>query len=864
MALEERIVAWSKERPGWQRDVMRRTAIGELLSDRDYDRLVDTIAGPKVSTEIAFGLEDFPRSAPEDPSVRIVSILSTAHVNALSSERPLRFEPSGLTIVYGDNGSGKSGYARLLKRITRARHQEKEVLSDVFRDTSQERPTASLSVRIGDHDKVVSWPDPQQQELQRMLFYDGACRDAYVAAESDFPYRPSALLVMDGLIRACVAVRNRIDSRLSKNHRSRTPLPIAQADMRHTEAGQFLERLSGRTAVDVLDGLISQLDAMPETIDELKAREDLLRSADKSSERRSLTRQAERLHALHRHIKGLQSSIDGDSIASLRKSLDELNALEQAANATAGQFESEPLRGVGSTAWKALWDSARRYSREYAYRNRQFPMVEDESRCVLCQQTLDAAGRDRLSAFETFVKEDTQKQLDKARLQHDAQVNRLRGLDISPEYIAQYLRDLQPTLSDLVARCQALIYGYSKVRDRTVVALAGAGDFPRFNIDSSAVLAEITDATARTRELSASLDDPMLVQQQLAQVTALQGRIKLLQEIKDSREAIHGEIRRLREREALEAAKSAAATGPITKKVKELSEESITDVIRDAFTRETQRLRLERVTMSRTRGQRGALLHRPKLVGARQNVELPRVFSEGERTALGLAAFFTEARLDTSRSALILDDPVTSLDHVRRELVASRLAAFAEDRQVIVFTHDVAFVGDLKREAKGRGVSVAERSVVRSRAEGKKPGACTTEHPWKAKEVGARLHELRRDLARIRRDSQQLDERSYEDAVGNWAGKLSETWESVFRQEIVGAILAEGGLEVRPKMVKAIARFSDTDHKEFQASYSRVSKWAKRYDKSAMVNYVPPDVDELERELEGVTTWFKRVKGYKR
>ena len=33
-----------------------------------------------------------------------------------------------------------------------------------------------------------------------MLFYDGACGAAYIAAESDFPYRASALFVMDGLI----------------------------------------------------------------------------------------------------------------------------------------------------------------------------------------------------------------------------------------------------------------------------------------------------------------------------------------------------------------------------------------------------------------------------------------------------------------------------------------------------------------------------------------------------------------------------------------------------------------------------------------------------------------------------------------
>ena len=169
MTLEEQIVAWGKGRPAWQREVMRRTAIGDLLSDEDYDRLVADIVAPDSGPEVAFGLGHLPKAAAEDPSVRLISIAKTEHVNALASDHPLTFEPNGLTIVYGDNGSGKSGYARLLKRITRARHQE-EVLSDVFRDTALEKPTASLSVRIADQDEAITWPEPARAELQRMLF----------------------------------------------------------------------------------------------------------------------------------------------------------------------------------------------------------------------------------------------------------------------------------------------------------------------------------------------------------------------------------------------------------------------------------------------------------------------------------------------------------------------------------------------------------------------------------------------------------------------------------------------------------------------------------------------------------------------
>ena len=861
MALEERIVAWSNERPKWQREVMRRTATGEVLSEGYYDQLVDEIVSPRNDSEVAFGLEHLPKAASDDPPVRLQSISKTEHVNALASDQPLTFEPNGLTIVYGDNGSGKSGYARLLKRITRARHQE-DVLSDVFRETAMEKPTASLSVLIGDKTEVILWPESTRLELQRMLFYDGGCRDAYIASESDFPYRPSALVVLDGLIKACVAVRSRIDTRLYENAQSAARLPRVGVELTITEAGKFLDQLSGSTPVEALDKLIARFDESPETIDKIKGREALLHSADTTKERQRLMRQAVKLDALNRHTDQLHSLLGDGGLASLQESRDRLEVLQGAANLLTRSFESEPLPGVGSSPWKTLWESARRYSETQAYPGRSFPVVDAESRCVICQQTVNSEGRNRLSRFETFIKDDTQIRLADARRFYDAQVENYTTLVISPEAVASNQQDLEPTHADPIKDFRTLLDRYKEAREQTCGALRRTEPLVFPGIDPAPILTRITDAAREARELAEGLGDPVVVQRKLATATAERQEFELLQQIKDCRRIIVNEIARLREREALEAAKAAAATGPITKKVLEFSEESITDVVRDTFTRETDRLRLERVTITRTRANRGTLLHQPKLVGARQEVKLPRVFSEGERTALGLAAFFTDAYLDRSKSALILDDPVTSLDHVRRELVAARLVTLATNRQVILFTHDVAFVADLKREAIRQGLSPAERSVMRSRADERKPGVCSTKHPWKARDVAARLDGLGSDLARIKRESTNWDDGTYEYEVAGWSGNLSETWERIFSQEIVGPILADGGLEVRPMMVKAMARFSDADHTEFESSYSRVSRWAKRHDKSALLNYVTPEVADLMAELEFVNAWFRRVKKY--
>ena len=138
--------------------MLARVATGDFLSSKDYDQLVDDLLESKTHPEVTFGLEQLPQVEVGDPPVTLVSIANPEHINALASETPLTFEATGLTIIYGDNGSGKSGYARLLKRIARARHQE-EVLSDVFRDTALAKPKAVLTVTVGDDEKSLTWPE---------------------------------------------------------------------------------------------------------------------------------------------------------------------------------------------------------------------------------------------------------------------------------------------------------------------------------------------------------------------------------------------------------------------------------------------------------------------------------------------------------------------------------------------------------------------------------------------------------------------------------------------------------------------------------------------------------------------------------
>ena len=60
---------------------------------------------------------------------------------------------------------------------------------------------------------------------------------------------------------------------------------------------------------------------------------------------------------------------------------------------------------------------------------------------------------------------------------------------------------------------------------------------------------------------------------------------------------------------------------------------------------------------------------------------LAEILSEGEQKAIALAEFLTELQLDNSKSPVIFDDPVNSLDHNIIDDVSRRLIKLSRERQ---------------------------------------------------------------------------------------------------------------------------------------------------------------------------------------
>jgi len=138
MALLDEILEWTKTLPKWQSDATRRLLQKEskLLSQEDFDELYDLLKqeyGIKIEKEIethVLATEHLPLSLKAGEHITLKALKELKNVNRIDNNQILKFGDQGITVIYGGNGSGKSGYGRVLKRACRARDSSEPVHPD--------------------------------------------------------------------------------------------------------------------------------------------------------------------------------------------------------------------------------------------------------------------------------------------------------------------------------------------------------------------------------------------------------------------------------------------------------------------------------------------------------------------------------------------------------------------------------------------------------------------------------------------------------------------------------------------------------------------------------------------------------------
>lgn len=854
------VLTWSKGRAYWQRDALRRIVVNGSLDEHDIEELLQMCLGAHAVADGTgrapepFAEPDLAKPSGDSESVSLMAIADVQNVNALAPNAELTFTPTGLNVVYGPNGSGKSGFVRVLRSCCRARAGMADVLCNVFGVSPQGEQSATIHYQRGTTTASAPWKagQPSSPELSAISVFDAACASLYVTDNNELAFMPLGLDVFDKLAYACSAVREGVDERVAATECER-PVTLAAPPVQPiTEVGKLLATLSGATP----EAHVRELAKLSrEESDRLSQLERALRDDPLQSAARIRLVQRRAAH-LRDRLTTLVPQLSEESAARLATLQTEAASKRRGAELAAKQgSEQDPLTGVGGEDWRALWEAARRYSEVSAYPDSVFPAVGKDDRCVLCQQVLGADASERLTRFERFVQADTERQAVAAEAAFQESRLTLTNLTVRSANDEEALEEIAGQLPVLAQQLAAFV-GSADARLTALRQACDDGDWNQVSPLPPSPIPDLEAFIARAGEDASRLE--------AAAADNTRAAILLeFQELADRRwlsgvvEDVLAEIARLSRKEGLQSALTDTDTRRLTRKSTELSEQVITEELCRAFVTELSSLSRPpiQVEIAPAAGKHGVPHHRIRLAQA-PGVAVADVASEGEHRCIALATFLAELATASDHSAIVLDDPVCSLDHLHRRHVAERLSREARQRQVIVFTHDLAFLAHLRRASDELGVGCAITSVETVPARGH--GVCDPDIPWEGTKVNARIGRLKNlsQKAGALRRADRADD--YEALVIRIYTRLRQTWERAVEEVLLGGVVERFDSAVQTKRVEQVTDLRDSDYPPLEMGVGRCSRIL--HDQPDH-DYEPvPEPDAIDEDITSLEQWVNDIR----
>lgn len=857
------IVEWAaSELSDWEADIVRRLLLNKTLPPQDIKEIIDNIL---VTYDIAEDNEKKNCSAPtinseivgetlaSDP-VRLCNIHDVQNINAISSESNLPFSHKGITLIYGENGSGKSGYTRILKNACFAKHTESEILPNVYKQGSGPQ-SAIITFIKNDEKQQWKWsPGKTLADLAGINVYDSDCGKVLLEKNNQVTYKPKGVEIFDSVSSIAEAIREAA-SKKTRNSK----LPVIQEIEKTPALSQWLANINENT-------MSAAIDAKLVWTEESKFELDSLNTSIQEYQNGTTIKKVEKLkeiaeNRVPRAIAKLTSCL---SVLPSNKS-EYVKNLESVANATKIAYElsvknfdtEEPLAGTHTEAWKLLFDAAKSFSEQYAYIGVSYPKVDEGSKCVLCMQPLSDDAKSRMSRFDAYIK-------DKSKTQHDQAVKALDEAKLVIKSLivpdAETYEPLCNDLMELIGGDHGLAAAFKTVKERKeYFNNNGASSFPLGDINAAQISADLVKSLAQKISELQSANSEEKYKRNLLRQTELSVQHRLY-EARDQITQYHKDLMfNKRVSDAIGALRNTK------QKFSTKAKSFISKLVTPEF---VQNFRREMEFMGVTLDVKISAVVRDIDTSHSFTIATKRpgkILSEGEQKVISIAAFLAEIETFKNSEAIILDDPVSSLDHIYREKIAHRLAVEALERQVIIFTHDLSLIMEIEGKCEDIALEQGQgpaRSVFTIRRNGKDSGFCYAKAPWRGMTTAQRAQSLDEDVHAIK-PLYESDVESYNQKAALIYCLLREAWEALVEQDLLCQIVTRGRNSVQTLRLGQLS-ILPTDANTITQNMTKTSNWMFGHDKSKALSENRPAPTELLEDIASLRAFAKEISGRKK
>ncbi|OGT88368.1 MAG: hypothetical protein A2286_05145 [Gammaproteobacteria bacterium RIFOXYA12_FULL_61_12] len=852
MTILQEIQKWSVALPSWQQDAIVRLFNKGKLDIADFDDLyallksAHAISDPigRVASKLAAGQVTAPQAA--NSVVRLTALKNLRHVNALAEKQTLTFKEDGLTVIYGNNGSGKSGYTRALKRACRARDQSESIFPNAKLTPNQVgKPEAEFDLVINGQPITTKWEDgtPALDALSNIAIFDSRCARAYLDEEGDFAYVPYGLDILEELAKACAKLKAMLDEEGRKN-------AVSSAIYAHlanssTVVGKLITSLSGKTKPAAVEALVTL--SNEEETKRLEI-ETSLKEGNPKDRAQQLTLLSGRFANLAKRCTDTLAFVNETEVTILHGLIDASKAARAAADIAANQFKQTPgqLPGTGGTAWQELFEAAKKFAAE-SHIGEEFPHLKAESQCPLCQQTLGDAA-ERIVTFDAFIQQEAEKLARDKKAEAVEKYNAIVKADLTISMEPELRTEINAADEALAKACNDFQAGLTS-RQISIKKACGDG---AWDLVSGEPVNPASKLVALANQFSENAATLLQAADENARI-ALEKELKELNDrfaLSQAKAAVLDAIAKFDYAAKLKSCEADVKTNAITIKSNELNEQVVSKNLADELNAEFKLLGVDELHVDiSTKVVKGKANH--KLVIKLPGAKLPKdILSEGEQRAIAIASFFAEVNVGSGLGGIVFDDPVSSLDHQRRSNVVQRLVQEASKRQVIVFTHDLYFMCLIEKLA-AQAQTPCVMSSLRRTADGF--GVAVAGIPFDGSPVKTRVKALRaiQGECLAMHKAGNTDEAS--EKVRHCYGLLRMAWERAVEELLLNGVIWRFDTGVSTQALREVA-VEDSDYHTIYAAMSKSSSYAA-HDGAAIAQVATPHPDVLGADIDALEVW---------
>jgi predicted ATPase len=679
------IKCFAETLPDFGKYLSSKILAGEILKDSDYQIAYDYFKeefGLKPKTNHDSITLDCP-TEPIDAykkQLHLAKLDSVEGVNALVANQVLELNPN-LTIIYGVNGSGKSGYTRLFKKAFFSRDKE-EINPNIY----QEEAIKPIKANFHFSSEATSYciPFPQNKstiEFLQFAVFDKKCALNHLDGKNEYEFKPAGLQFFSELIESYKKIEKKLVDEIDLNNQ---PKDFASFFDGESIIKLLVRNISASTSSESLKQFLpyTELERTRKIFLETKKAKLITHHTEK--EINKLDELKVQFTKLQNNIITINKFFTRESITKIGAAIEDYKLKESISkNAGIQSFKSIVKYNIDNTHWVEFIEAAERFATAQGTR---YPKEIDT--CLFCQQPLSTEANQLINKYWNYLDGEAEKSLkssteyiDKIKTAYQLNLDIFSEETFCYQWLTTHNVEKFNVLVDEFMQIKAL--RNSIINDLTTLDINQREQFQINTASLQAVLQEFDD---KKEELNKTDYKKELAEIEL-EIVLLSHREKLQSLFSQ----IENYIGKLRWSKSGLNTRNKLITNRITLKEKELSKKYFHEDYLSTFQNECERLNGNfGISISHT-GSFGSSFRQLNILSHNPS----KILSEGEQKVISIADFLSEVKHSQINKGIVFDDPVTSLDDERKINIANRLVEESTERQVIIFTHDLVFVSNI-------------------------------------------------------------------------------------------------------------------------------------------------------------------------